>query len=373
MVCPYSLSRPGGVQGQAIGLSRALGARGHSVSLLAPDDGHRVGLSEALDAQGVATYVVGRSTAVRANGSVAPLALSPGTALRVDRWVARLRPDVVHLHEPMAPATGYACLVRHRVPTVATFHRSGASPWYRALRPLSAWAVGHVDVRCAVSEAAAATAEAALGGTYEVLFNGIDGERFAGAQAWPTEVPTVLFVGRHEARKGLGVLLEAFAAVPGRACLWVAGEGPETARLRDGSKDPRVQWLGRLADDALARRLAGAQVLCAPSLRGESFGVDLLEAMAAGCAVVASDLAGYRAACGGHAELVPPGDPGALAGELAEALADAEAATGRSGAGALDAARSHARQWSMSQLAARYEEVYARAVAAVGRAHGAVA
>jgi phosphatidyl-myo-inositol alpha-mannosyltransferase len=211
------------------------------------------------------------------------------------------------------------------------------------------------------------------GGTYEVLFNGVDVERFAAAEPWPTEVPTVLFVGRHEARKGLGVLLHAFGRVRGPAALWVAGEGPDTERLRADSTDARVQWLGRLSDDALARRLAGAAVLCAPSLRGESFGVVLLEAMAARCAVVASDLDGYRAAAGGNATLVPPADRDALAAALGAALADAAAGTGRSSNAARESALSYARKWSMSELAARYEDVYARAVGAVGGAPGAVA
>ena len=121
--------------------------------------------------------------------------------------------------------------------------------------------------------------------------------------------PVVLFLGRHEARKGLDVLLDAFAMVERPAVLWVAGDGPgsEVQRRRHPESD-RVRWLGMLSDDEVASRLAGADVLCAPSLHGESFGMVLLEGMAAGCAVVASDIEGYRSAAGGHAELVPPGD-----------------------------------------------------------------
>jgi phosphatidylinositol alpha-mannosyltransferase len=360
-----------------VGLARALRARGHSVSLLAPDDEHPMGLVAGATGdgrEGGGVYAIGRSLGLRSNGSVAPVAVSPAAAVRVDRWVARLRPDVVHLHEPMAPVAGYGCLVRHPAPLVGTYHRSGESHWYRLLRPVAGWANRRLDVGCAVSEAARRTAELAMGGTYRVLFNGVEVDRFAGAEAWPTDRPTVLFLGRHEARKGLGVLLSAFAEVPGPARLWVAGRGPDTDRLRRLHPDSdRVAWLGMLSDDEVARRLAGADVLCAPSLRGESFGMVLLEAMAARCAVVASDLEGYRAAAGGHAVLVPPGDRSALVAALAGVLADAALRTGRCAPGAMAAALGHAETWSMARLAERYEAIYEELVGSRGGAPGQVA
>ena len=119
-------------------------------------------------------------------------------------------------------------------------------------------------------------------------------------------------------------------------------------------------------DGEAAARLAGADVLCAPSLRGESFGVVLLEGFAAGCSVVASDLAGYRAAAGGHAALVPAGDPVALAGALRAALAEVHQASGRADPEARRAAAAHAEQWSMHRLAEAYDERYRRVVAAGG-------
>ena len=156
-----------------------------------------------------------------------------------------------------------------------------------------------------------ATAAAALGGTYEIVGNGVEMDRFAHVDPWPTDGPTVLFVGRHERRKGLAVLLDAFAAVGrGRpsATLWVVGQGPETDGLRLRTQaDPRIVWLGRVDDEELGARLRGAHVLCAPSLAGESFGMVLLEAMAARTAVVASDIPGYAFVARGQALLVPPG------------------------------------------------------------------
>ncbi len=194
--------------------------------------------------------------------------------------------------------------------------------------------------------------------------NGVEMAREASVEPWPTDGPTVLFVGRHESRKGLGVLIDAFgrmghgAPVP-PVTLWVVGDGPETEALRARtSADTRVQWLGRVGDDELAARLRGADVLCAPSLGGESFGMVLLEAMAARTAVVASDIPGYAFVAGGHARLVAPGDVGAWSGALTGAVTEAAQGTGRSSPEALDRAYEHAATWSMTRLAGRYVEIY---------------
>ena len=356
MVSPYDLSVPGGVQGQVSGLSEALRDLGHEVVVVAPGKG-AVG-------DGGRTVLVGRAVGVRANGSVAPVSISPGAAARAARVVRRPGIDVVHLHEPLAPVLNYGCLLAARQPIVGTFHRNGPSALYRVLGPLARWAVGRLAVRCAVSEAARDNAASSLGGDYEVLFNGIDVERFATDAPTPTTAPTVLFVGRHEPRKGLAVLLEAFESLRRPAVLWVAGEGPATAELRRRHPaSARLQWLGAISDDQKVARMVGADVFCAPSLGGESFGMVLLEAMAAGCALGASDIDGYRVASGGHALLVAPGDPAALASGLDQALSDAAAGRGLASPEALAAARRHADRWSMSKLARRYVEIYERVLA----------
>lgn len=202
-----------------------------------------------------------------------------------------------------------------------------------------------------------------------MLFNGVDVQRFESAEPVHDEAgrPTVLFLGRHEQRKGLNVLLDAFEKVERPAVLWVAGDGPsgEVQRRRHPESD-RVRWLGLLSDEEVARRLAGADILCAPSLHGESFGMVLLEGMAAGCAVVASDIEGYRSAAGGHVVLVPPDDVPALARALGTALADAGEGSGQSATEARKAATEHARGWSMDALAERYVDAYTRAIAAYG-------
>ncbi len=354
MVSPYDLGVPGGVQGQVRGLARALRGLGHEVVVLSPGPPGR--------SDGEVT--LGRSLGVRANGSVAPLALSPLAAVRAARALDSVRPDVVHLHEPLAPLINYGCLLRTRAPVVGTFHRNGSSALYRVLRPAVRLVSRRLAARCAVSESARDNVARFAGGEFEVLFNGVDLDSYAGATPARADKPSVVFVGRHERRKGLAVLLEAFERRTRPAELWVIGEGPATAELRRRHPaSDSLHWLGAVDDAEKATRLAAARVLVAPSLGGESFGVVLLEAMAARCSVIASDIEGYREAAGGHARLVAPGDPAALASALDEALAEAELGTGRASPGALNAALAHAQGWSMERLAGRYVEIYERVLA----------
>ena len=362
VLCPYSLSRPGGVQGQAVGLTAALIAAGHDAVLLAPADG-------PIDVAGLPSdraISLGRSVGIPANGSVAPVALAPRAMARAVRTVRGGDFDVLHLHEPLVPGPPLACLMACVLPKVGTFHRAGAGVAYRLLGPLARAGAARLAARCAVSDEARSTAQGLLGGVYDIVGNGIDMARFSGAPSWPTTGPTVLFVGRHEPRKGLDVLVKAIRRIPSssRPQVWVTGVGPDTERLRAGARDlDTVVWLGRIGDDELASRMAGADVLCAPSRRGESFGIVLLEAMAARAAVVTSDLPGYAAVVGSHGLLVPPGDDAALAVALQAVVIDASAGVGRCAPATLNAAFEHASQWDMAQVAARYAELYERVVA----------
>src|SRR5699024_3396213 len=146
-----------------------------------------------------------------------------------------------------------------------------------------------------VSQEAEALASSHLGGSYQHLFNGIEVDRFASTEPWPSRARTIFFLGRHEPRKGLDMLLAALPQLPDDIEVWIGSDGPDTERLKLAhAGDPRLSWLGRLTDEEKRRRLRGADVFCAPSLRGESFGVVLLEAMAARSAIVASELSGYR-------------------------------------------------------------------------------
>ena len=347
LVCPYSLTIPGGVQGQVLGLARSLRRRGHEVRVLGPCDG---------PPPDAGVTPLGRSVPTAANGSVAPLAPDPSAQLRTIRALRDEDFEVVHLHEPLAPGPALTTLLAGSAPMIGTFHAAGQSAPYRYLGWALRRMVRRLAVRCAVSPDAVALAQAALGGEYELLFNGIEVDRFAAATPHPTEGPTVFFLGRHEPRKGLDVLLAAFAELPPDVRLWVGGGGPQTDELRARyGHDPRIEWLGRISDEERAARMRGCTVYCSPSVRGESFGMVLLEAMASGCALVASDLDGHRnvASDGVDALLAPVGDPAALAKALRRVLED-EALRAELVAGG----HRRAEQLSMDRLAGRYLELY---------------
>ena len=349
LVCPYSLNLPGGVQEQVLALGRALRGMGVDARVLGPCDGPPPDSS---------VTPLGKSVPLASNGSMAPIAPDPACALRTIRALRDEAFDVVHLHEPLVPGPTSTALVFTEAPTVGTFHRAGESAWYRAMRPVARWAANRLQLRCAVSEDALATASEALGGQYELMFNGIDVARYAKADPWPSDHPTILFIGRHEPRKGLAVLIDAMAMLGPDVRLWVASDGPQTAKLEAGTAaDPRIEWLGRIGDNEKASRLRGADVLCAPSMHGESFGVVLLEGMAASTPIVASDLPGYRnvARPGCEGLLVPPGDAGALAEALTTVLAGGPLVEQLVAAGDFRAA-----YFSIEHLAERYVELYGR-------------
>jgi phosphatidylinositol alpha-mannosyltransferase len=356
LVCPYSLTLPGGVQTQVLALARALRALGHPTRVLGPCDGAP---------PDVGVTPLGNSVPLAANGSMAPIAPDPACALRTIRALRDEQFDVVHLHEPLVPGPTMTALLFDAAPMVGTFHAAGGSAAYKWLRPGTRYAARRLSLRCAVSEDARRMAQRALGGTYVLVHNGIDVERFAKATPWPSEGPTIFFVGRHEPRKGLSVLLDAMARLPRDVRLWVGGEGPETDALRERTRgDDRIEWLGAIDDGEKARRLRGAGVFCAPSLYGESFGVVLLEAMAAHVPIVATDLPGYsNVARGGvDAVLVPQGDPDALADGLRSVLADSRRAETLAVAGDARAA-----EFAMDRLAERYLELYAGIAERVAR------
>ncbi|MGB2952378.1 MAG: glycosyltransferase family 4 protein [Gaiellaceae bacterium] len=345
LVCPYSWSVPGGVQAHVAGLAAGLRALGHEVDVLAPADA-------PADAAGVAA--LGRTVGIPDNGSVQRVALSPAAVARTAALVRQRGYDLVHLHEPLIPAACLTALLAARVPVVGTFHMVGSSRrWYRVFGPLVRRWVTRLSQRIAVSHAAARYVAASLPGLYHVIPNGIDVEAFARLGA-RREGSRILFVGRPEPRKGLPVLLEAFSRLSGEPTLDLVGIS--TAEL--GALPPRVRAYGRVPAEERDRLLGEADVLCVPSLAAESFGVVLVEGMAAGLPVVASALDGYREAlpedCG---RLVPPGDAVTLAAALGELLAD-EDVRRRLG----DAGRQEAQRYDWPRVVERVLEVYGHAV-----------
>lgn len=347
ILCPYSLTPYGGVQMQVLGLARSLRRLDHDVRVLAPCDG---------PPPDTGVTPLGASVPTAANGSIAPIAPDLPAQLRTIRALRDEAFDVLHLHEPIAPGVTQTALMVKNAPIIGTFHAAGDSASYKYLRPLVRWLANRIDLRCAVSADATALASRYLGGAYTPVFNGIEVDQCFGAEPWPTDGPTVFFIGRHEPRKGLEVLLGALASLPADTRLWVGSDGPDTEDLKRRFPDERIEWLGRIDDDEKARRIRGADVLCAPALRGESFGIVLLEGMAAGTPVVATDIDGYRnvASDGRDARLVPPGDVDALAKALADVLAG-----GPEVDRLVEAGRARADEFSMQHLAERYERLYA--------------
>ena len=350
MVCPYSLSIPGGVQAQALGLARELRRAGHEVRVLGPCDGPP---PEAF------VTPLGDSLPTAANGSIAPLAPDPSASLRTFRALRDEQFDVIHVHEPLAPGPAITTVTLHYAPTVGTFHAAGRSTMYRVFRPALSRLLDRIDQKVVVSKDALALLRGHLGAEpseFRVLFNGVETTEIRSASPHPSERPAIFFLGRHEERKGLEVLLHALRLLDLDVSCWVAGEGPDTDRLRAEHRgDPRIEWLGRVSDPEKVARLRGASVFCAPSLHGESFGVVLIEAMAAGTPVVASALDGYRnvATDGVDALLVPPGDPDALAAALRRVLIDPAISAGLVAEGSR-----RANHFAMSTLAREYVDLY---------------
>jgi phosphatidylinositol alpha-mannosyltransferase len=304
MVSPYSVSVPGGVQAQVLGLARELRRIGHEVRVLAPCDGPP---PEPF------VTPLGNSLPTAANGSVAPLAPDPSAALRTIRALNDEAFDIIHLHEPIVPGPTVTALLLKLAPTVGTFHAAGDSTSYRVLNKTARWAAEHLTTRVAVSDSAKELAHRYLGGEYTTLFNGIELQRYQRPHVEREETPTIFFCGRYEPRKGLEVLLQAMSHVPADVTLWIASDGIGIDDLQNTyGADTRIKWLGRISEEDKLNRLARCSVFCAPSLRGESFGIVLLEAMAAGAPLVASNISGYNN--------VASNDVNALLVELAKSI-----------------------------------------------------
>ena len=348
LVCPYSLSIHGGVQTQVVGLAAALRRLEVDVTVLAPGD-------ESAAREG--TKIVGRAIGIRANGSVAPISPWPSSWRRTLREIRGGSFDAVHVHEPFVPGPTLAAVIGANAPLVGTFHQSGWGWPYRLTSPLVRWLGRNLDAAVAVSESAAAMVRRPLGREVEVLWNGVSPRSEGRTTAGEKQHPTIAFVGRHEERKGLDVLLRAIAYLGPDVRLWVMGEGPLTAELKAAYRsDQRIEWLGRVDDSERDARLAAADVYCAPNLGGESFGLVLAEAMSCGVPVIASDLEAFRAVARpgrGEALLVRPGDPASLASALQDVLDQTELQARMRQAGL-----ARARELSMDRLARRYFEIY---------------
>jgi phosphatidyl-myo-inositol alpha-mannosyltransferase len=325
MVCPYSFDVPGGVQSHVLQLAEVMRERGHEVSVLAPFSPH-VDLPD---------YVVsgGKAVPIPYNGSVARLRFGPATHRKVKKWLMDGEFDVLHLHEPNAPSLSMLALQAAEGPIVATFHTSTTksltlSVFQGLLRPYHEKIVG----RIAVSDLARRWQMEALGSDAVEIPNGVDVASFANAarlDGYPRPGLSVLFLGRYdEPRKGMEVLVGALPALVQRFPdieVLIVGRGDED-ELREevGELAGHLRFLGQVDDATKASAMRSADVYCAPNTGGESFGIVLVEAMAAGTPVVASDLDAFRRVLldGKAGRLVPVDDSDALAEGLIAVLED---------------------------------------------------
>jgi phosphatidylinositol alpha-mannosyltransferase len=331
LVSPYDFTYPGGANNHIIHLAQEYRAWGHEVRVIAPASAGRP--LPALEG----FRAVGSPVPIHSNGSTARITLSPTLSRQARRLLAEEQPDVIHLHEPLMPMLPLMVLWNAQVRTVGTFHAFAESNLgYFYMRPLLQRFFERLDARIAVSRPAADFVGRYFGGDYEIIPNGIETENF-GPGVEPLSQyrdgrPTILFVGRYnEPRKGFRYLLRAFALVrdqfPDARLLVVGGGDPELYNddlTRLGSQG--VEFAGYVETSMLPRYYVSCDIFCTPSIKGESFGIILLEAMASGRAVVASRIPGHASVIdhGQDGWLVPPQDPVALALALVRLLADRE-------------------------------------------------
>ncbi len=359
LACPYSWDAPGGVQVHVRQLAVELRARGHEVLVLAP--GERPAADPWI-------RVVGRPFRVPYRGTVAPICFSARSWRRIRAALRSFRPDLVHVHEPLTPSTSMLVVRAAGVPVVATFHAhldrsrllAVAAP---ALRPT--WR--RIDRCIAVSEAAAEFVSCAFPGRLAIVPNGVDVRMFEEPGASASGLPPgrrLLWVGRLDPQKGFPVAVRAFARLAPEfpdLSFVVAGDGRDRGAvgMLDEADARRVVVLGSVPHERLPAYHAAADVFVSSATGQESFGLVLVEAMAAGVPVVASDIAGYREVVrdGIDGVLVPPGDPSALAAAVRRVLEDPALAKLLT-----ENSRARAREFSWDVVTERLEAVYAEAV-----------
>ena len=358
LTCPYAWDEPGGVQVHIRELAGCLLDEGHDVQVLAPA---RHAVPEPW------VRVVGRPVNLRYNASSAPIDPRPWSYRVVMDALRAFRPDVLHAHEPEAPSTSMWATLASRAPVVATFH-SGAegSRLFAVAAPLIRRVTRRISVRVAVSRAAERFVAARIGGSFQIVPNGVHVVRFANsrpAQLGPGR--KLLFVGRLDERKGFATAVRAFASLAFERPdlrLIVVGDGPERSAIDGLSVDvrDRISMLGTVANTDLPPYHAACDLYLGTSIGGESFGIVLVEAMAAGLPVVASDIPGYDEVVrdGVDGLLVSPRDPAALAAAAGSILDDPDLAARLS-----DAGRARARTFDWATVGAQLMACYEQAIA----------
>jgi phosphatidylinositol alpha-mannosyltransferase len=334
LISPYDFPYPGGVTEHIIALARGIRQRGHEAHILAACSGYQGKLFPDTKA------VTHRVTSIPIAGAVARVGLSPLSYARMKKILQREAFDVIHLHEPLTPSITWWALLHarrlSRAVTIGTFHAYHERPnWlYAHSRPIFNKLFDRLDSLIAVSEAAYNFAHQMFPGDYRIIPNGIDlnrfGQRHDPAPGSPVQATTILFVGRLDKRKGFAHLLQAFIKLKtDYPHLRLQVVGPftpkECAPYQEIARNEHVtdiEFVGYVSPEELPDFYHRADIFCAPSIGFESFGIVLLEAMAAGLPIVASDIAGYRSLMAQRQEglLIPPGEAVALAAALRRLL-----------------------------------------------------
>ena len=328
-VSPFDFNTRGGVNAHVVPLDRAFRSIGYDTRILAAGSG------ETGDYDDGHVYRLGTAVPFPSNGSTARITISPFVIAKVRRYLEREQFDVVHLHEPLAPVLPMAALLFSRALNVATFHAArDFNFWYHYIKAIMDIFVDRIDCRIAVSDVARESVDSHFPGTYTVVPNGIDLDRFRPDVTPVTEYldgrKNILFVGRFdESRKGFIHLLRAMPTIQSQfdgARLLVVGRGNVNRALElvEQHRVPNVVFVGGVRSEDLPRYYATCDVYCAPSTGRESFGIVLLEALASGAPVVASNIPGYAGVVR-HGEtgiLTEPGNPDSLALSVVRVLAD---------------------------------------------------
>ncbi len=370
LVCPYIYPERGGVAQHVQHLYENLRLRGHDVRIITASHGpQRASEGDILR--------IGVGFSVPLNGSIGTLTFSPRYVSQVRELLDRERFDVLHLHEPFVPLLSLFLLRESRSVNIATFHAyAGFSPSYEVGSRVMKDHAARLHGRIAVSAAARHFIDRFFPGDYKIIPNGVDIPRFAGAvplARWQDGTPNVLFVGRHEPRKGLLDRLKAHRILRRTGYenrLLVVGSGPQEREARRYVATrglQAVEFLGRVTDAEKAQLFRTADVFASPATGGESFGIVLLEAMAAGAPIVASDIHGYKGVVrrGREGLLVPPHEPKELATAIARLLDDPHLRSEMSTAG-----RARAEQFSWPRVTAKVDDYYGfviRRLAATGQ------
>lgn len=361
MVCPYSFDYPGGVQAHVLDLAKILSSRGHEVRILGPG-------TRSASSRNLPEYVTlgGWTVPVKYNGSVARISFGPKTFANVRRFLRDGDFDVLHIHEPNAPSYSLAALLLATEPVVATYHASAkGSRALRVMRPLLRPALEKIRAGISVSEMSRRWQVEQLGGDPLLIPNGVETERFrsarAAAKGCAPDAGTgdgrahIVFLGRYdEPRKGLAILLDAVSIMDEAPWVTVIGSGSG----KPAAANENVEFVGRVSEDEKARLLATADIYVAPNTGGESFGIVLVEAMAAGCAVVASDIEAFADVCGVETDapagvLFPVGDANALAVTLQRLIRNGDERETLAAAGS-----ERARRYDWNVVADQVEAVY---------------